>query len=74
VSYMGPHLGTARGGEKHGGAGADSWSGSATTGHGSTLGQGIPCLVAGPKLAGGSAAVAGNWPKRDLGKRKLFLL
>jgi hypothetical protein len=43
-------------------------------GHGSAPGQGIPCPVAGLKLAGSWAVVAGNWPKSDLGKRKLFFL
>jgi hypothetical protein len=64
----------AWGGEKHGCAGADSRSGSVAAGHGSAPGQGIPCPVAGLKLAGSWAVVAGNWPKSDLGKRKLFFL
>jgi hypothetical protein len=64
-------------GEKHCSVGADSWLGSMAAGRGSTLGQGILCPVAEPKLgrlAGNWAAVVGNRPKSDLGNRKLFLL
>jgi hypothetical protein len=72
--YMGAQLGAARGGEKHDNVGADIRSCSAVAGHDSTPEQRIPCAVVGPKLAGGWATMAGNWPKRDLVKRKLFLL
>jgi hypothetical protein len=61
ASYAGAQLGTAWGGEKHGRAGADSRSGSVVARHGSTLGQGIPYPVAGPKLGQSYLAAGLLW-------------